>query len=891
VNRALVLLLRLFPTAFREQFAAEMIDQIRLDLERARARSALAALWFTITTAIDLVRAGVAERRHPSWIAPPMNLAEDTSMSWTGWTTDVRHAIRALRRSPGFTVMAVGTLGLAIGANAGIFSVVDKVLLDPFPYATVDRLVHIAASAPGSDFPPEFPVSAEFYLHYRERSRLIEDMSTYNSFTNTVRTPDRVERIRMSWPTSTLFSTLGARPMLGRLPLAEDEDRVVVISHALWTSWFGGDSSVIGRALDIGGGSRTIVGVMGPGFRFPEDGALLWISGQVRPQDVNVGRFTSGPTGGPLVARLKPGVTPEMLERELTALARELPARFGGDAAYARIIAQHRAVVRPIDDELLGSASRPLWVLLGALGIVLLVACANVANLFLVRAEARQRDLAVRRAMGAGRGQLVRLQMAESLVVAGLAGVLAVVLAGTTLPMILRAAPPGIPRLEDVRLDAVTVLFTLGVAMLAAFVCGFAPATRASSPDLTRLREGGRGSTRARRWARDGLVVAQTAMALVLVIGSALLVRSFRELRRVDPGYQTENLFTFQIAPEGEHLRSAPAYARFHLDFMERLRAIPGVQSVGIVENIPLNEGTLSAPFRTEDTPADAISGVRLSVTWTAGDYFQSMGLDLLGGRVFDDRDHTSSLGNVIVSRAAADRLWPGRDPVGRRIRFSGDEQWQTVVGVVEDVLQNDYRETPNALVYYPLVSTGPLGRPIASPAYVLKTPRAETIASDVRALVREVAPSAPMYRVFTMAGLAADSMVQLSFTTLTLGIVSVLALILGVVGLYGVLSYVVAQRTREIGVRMALGAHGSQVRRMVIIQGARVVGLGVAIGIVVALASTRALGGLLYGVGAVDPLTFGGMATTMVGIGILASYVPARRASNVDPIESLRGE
>jgi putative ABC transport system permease protein len=891
VKRLLLLLIRVFPSAFRKQFADDMAEQIECDLERARARSSLAALWFTIATALDLVRAGIAERRHPGWIAPSLPLVEDSSMSWNGWITDLRHGLRALRRSPGFTTMAVGTLGLAIGANAGIFSVVKTVLLDPFPYANVDRLVHIVASAPGSDYPPEFPVSSEFYLHYRERSRLIEDVSTYNSFTNTFRTPDRVERIRMSTPTSTLFSTLGARPILGRVPVDADEDRVVVISHALWSSWFGGDSSVIGRTYEIGGASRTVVGVMGPEFRFPEDGALLWLSGVIRPHDVNVGRFTSGPFGGPLVARLKPGVTPEMLARELTALARELPDRFGGSAAYARLISQHRAVVRPIDDELLGSTARPLWVLLAALGIVLLVACANVANLFLVRAEARQRDLAVRRAMGAGRAQLVRLQMAEAIVVAGLAGVLAAVLAMTTLPMILRAAPPGIPRLEDVHLDTATVLFTLGVAMLSAIVCGFAPATRASAPDLTRLREGGRGSTRARQWARDSLVVAQTAMALVLVIGSALLVRSFRALSSVDPGYETDNLFTFQIAPEGAHLVDAPAFARFHLDFMQRLRALPGVQSVGIVENVPLNEGTLSIALLTEDMPDDATSGVRLSLTWAAGDYFQTMGIDLLGGRTFEDREHSESLGNVIVSRAAADRLWPRRNPIGRRIRVAGAEQWHTVVGVVEDVLQNDFRETPNALVYFPLVSSGPTARPIASPAYVLKTPRAETIAAEVRALVREIAPTAPMYRVFTMAGLAADSMVQLSFTMLTLGIVSVLALILGVVGLYGVLSFVVAQRTREIGVRMALGAHPGQVRRMVVVQGSRVVGLGVAIGIAVALAVTRALDGLLYGVGAIDPLTFVGMGATMVAIGVMASYVPARRASSVDPIESLRGE
>ena len=881
-------LARLFPAPFREEFGDGLIDDLTCDYERARSRGPAATAWFAIATGWDLVRSAIAEHVSPTWVRSHNSIAEDPDMLWTGkeWLADLRLAVRSLRRSPGFAAVTVGTLGLAIGANAAMFGVVENVLLKPLPYGNVDRLVHIGATAPGSGLADEFGVSAEFYVQYKEQSKLLESVSTYNSFTNTLRYGDRVERLRLSWPTSSLFTTLGARPILGRLPVDADEDRVVVLSHTLWSTWFSRDSSVLGKTIYTGGAPRTIVGVMGPDFKFPNAETMLWMSSEIRAEGITPGRF-----GTSLIARMKPGATPEAVARELTALSRRLPERFGGSANYARIIEQHRAVVRPLVDQMFGTVSRSLWVLLGSVVIVLVIACANVANLFMVRAEGRQRDLAVRRAIGAARGQLIRSQMSEALVVALFAGIAAVALAWAGLPVLLRAAPQNIPRLEEVRLDATTLLFTLGTALLAALACGLIPAIRASAPDLTRLREGGRGSTRRRGWARDGLVVGQTALALVLLIGSGLLVRSFRALSQVDPGYETEDIFTFQIAPEGAHLTDGPSFARFDLAFMDRLRQLPGVESVGLVENVPLNEGTQTVRIRTEEMGNAPDAGIPLQVTFEAGDYFKTMGISVLQGRPLETNDHVANQRNVVISRTAANLLWPGKDPLGRRLQRQGLTTWETVVGVVEDVLQNDFREAPQPLVYFPLVGPEPRSWAISSPAYVVKTRRAETIAPDIRALVKEIAPSAPMYRMYTMAGLAKASMMQLSFTLLTLGVVSALALILGAVGLYGVLSYVVAQRTREIGVRMALGAEASRVRRMVVAQGARVVAIGVVIGVAVALAFTRTLGGLLFGVKAVDAVTFVAMSASMVAIGLLASYVPARRASKVDPIESLRGE
>jgi predicted permease len=800
------------------------------------------------------------------------------------WMSDFRHAWRALLRTPGFLVTSVATLALAIGAVVGMFSVVNTVLLRPLPFPDADRLVVVAGTAPGSDLPERFGLGPEFYLHYREHSKLLDGIFLFGGGTSTLRTEERVERIPMAWPTNDIYATLGVRPQVGRLP-TPDEDRVVLISDQLWTSWFGRDPAVVGKMYFISGEMRQVIGVMPPEFSFPSDGTLLWVAGEFRAADVRPGQL-----GAPVVARMKSGVTREQVAVELTRLSKELPGRFGGPPNYARLIERHSAVVEPLLDRLVGPTARTsLWVLLGAVAVVMLIACANVANLFLVRAEGRRRDLAVRRAIGASRTQLVRLQMAEAFLVALPAGVLAVILSALTLPLFLRAAPEGIPRLGLVGLDLSTLAAAFALVVLAALACGAVPALHASSPDLARLREGSRGSTGRRHLGRDALIVGQTALALVLLIGSALLVQSFQRLRTVDPGYDTADIYTFQFAPEQAHLTDGPSWGRLHLDVMDRLRALPGVTAVGVVNNIPLDEGTGAGRFVTEAMDPDG-SGALLDQNFTGGDYFRVMGIDLLRGRPFTPDEAITPNSNVIISRSAAARLWPDQDPLGQRIRrAAAPAQWFTVVGVVEDVKQDDWRDAGEAIVYFPLTGPTPAAWGMGSPAYVVKSPRAASLVQEVRELVRQVAPEAPVYREFTMEFLAQRSLVQLSFTMLTLGVISVLAMILGAVGLYGVLSYVVAERTREIGVRMALGATAGAVRRLVVSQGAKVVLIGTVVGIAAALASTRLLKALLYEVSALEPAVFVAMAIMMMGIGMLASYVPARRASRVDPIESLR--
>jgi len=825
---------------------------------------------------------GVAEDRF--YHAQPLAWLQDAGR-------DIRHAWRALRRHPVFLTTSVATLALAMGAVTGMFSVVKAVILDPLPLPNAERLVAISGTSPGSDLPDRFGLGGEFYVHFKERSALVEGVFTFDAGMSTFRTSDRVERIPLAWPTNDMYATLGVQPQLGRLPVAEDGGHAVVLSDQLWSTWFGRDSAVIGKSYFVSDSMKQVVGVMPPEFRFPDANTQLWISGEIIPADVRPGQF-----GGSMIVRMKPGVTREQLAGDLTRLAQEIPGRFGGSPGFARVMEHFRADVVPVLDEMVGPTVRTsLWILLGAVSVVLLIACANVANLFLVRASGRSRDMALRRAIGATRARLVRLQLAEAALVALAGGVLAIAISAATLPLFLRAAPPRIPRLAFAGIDGWSVAAAFGLAAIVAIACGIVPALRASAPDLMRLREGGRGATGGRHWGRDVLVIGQTSLALVLLIGSALLVQSFQRLRNVDPGYDVDDLYTFQYAPDQPALNSGSArvWGELHNNMMDRLRALPGVSAVGIVNNIPLDENTPRIRVQVDGAAAE-VEGPLVSVNYTGGDYFKVMGIDVVQGRAFNRQEVSTPHTNVIVSRSAAEKLWPGREPLGQLLKprmGRAEQPWFTVVGVVEDVKQNDWRDAGAANVYFGLIGATDSSWSMSSPAYVVKSARADALQAEVRAIVREVAPEAPVYREFTMEFLARRSMVQLAFTMLTLGVVSALALLLGVLGLYGVLSYVVAERTREIGVRMALGATSGAVRRQVVTQGARVVLIGVAIGLAAAAASTRVMQALLYQVQALDPLVFAAMSALMLLVGVVASDLPARRASRVSPMISLRGD
>jgi predicted permease len=821
------------------------------------------------------------------------------------WKRDLAHAARSLLRAPTFTAIAALTLALAIGANTAIFSVVDAVLLDPLSFPEPDELVVIRGTAPGSDLEEEFGLGPEFYLTYKENARGLEDLAFAGNAQTTVRSGEHVERLFIAPGPPSLFSTLGVSPVIGRLPtMADEEGQVVVISHWLWNDWFGRDPAVVGQTIEVSGEFRTILGVLPPEFEFPVEETSLWVHDlitlPVRPGNFNLN----------LVGRLAPGATYESLATELAALTPRVLEQAGGPPPFARILEQYRPIVRSLEVELVGDFATPLWILLGTMGIVLLIACANVANLFIARAEAREHDLAVRKALGAGRGRLIRSLMSEALILAALGGAAGLAIAWAGVPLVVRAAPDSIPRIGEVAIDLGALLFTALLVTVAALAAGILPAVKFSNPDpATALRisqrTGSAGSPlpswleldRLRFLTRNGLVVVQTAAALVLLVGSGLLLQSFRALRSVDPGYDTENILTFQMAPDAEEhgLDDAPAFARFHYMFMDRVRALPGVQSVGLVNTLPLDEGAGDARVATSGYSGPPENAPRVRITFADGDYFRTMGISLLAGTLFERRAEPTTDVNAIVSRSAAERLWPGEDPLGQVIRPAGAPDtfpWITVGGVVEDVILADFREqTPEPLIYLPLV--GPTARAwgVGTPAYVVRSPQAERLAPEIRALIQEVAPGAPMYRVFTMEALANRSMARLRFTMLNLFIAAALALILGAVGIYGTISYVVARRTREIGIRMALGAKAADVRRMVVMQGGRVALVGVVIGLAAAVFSARWLESLLFEVEARDPLVFAAVAVVMIGVALLASYLPARRASAVNPVEAIRVE
>jgi predicted permease len=804
------------------------------------------------------------------------------------WIRDFTHAARTLGRAPGFTFVVVATLALAIGANATIFSVVNAVLLEALPFPNTDRLVHIGGAAPGTDQPAEFGVADELYFEYRESVPALEDAGLYGTGSSTTRVDGQVDQLFVTRATPSFFTTLGAEPQHGRLPTDADNDTVVVISDWLWRSWFGSDDKVIGRSYHFAGGMRTVIGIMKPEFRFPDERVAFWVPLVIRAAQVTPGGF-----GPRMVARMKPGTDRAALVAQLEPLAHRVQQRLGGPAPYVRIMERHRPVVKPLREHLVGNVSTALWILLGTVGIVFLIACANVASLFTVRAENRRRELAVRRALGARRGDLVRSQVTEALLLAAMGGAAGALIARAGVPLLVRVAPDAvaggfggapIPGLTTAGLDLTALLFTVGISVLAACAFGLLPAVRFSDPRLGSIHQAGRGIVGG-NLTRDALVVLQTAAALVLLVGSALLMRSFWQLSSVNAGYDTRNIFTFQIAASRPDLNDRATVSRFQYAFMDRLKGIPGVESVGYVTSLPLDEGAGSQNITTRRLEAGGAEAPLVRFAGAGGAYFQTMGIELGRGRYFERVEEERAMPFVIISQSAADLLFPGEDPIDKQLRSAaGSQTWYSVIGVVEDVLIDDLRrKSPEPMVYLPAVSP--------SPAYVMKSARADLLEPEVRAIIREVIPTSPMYRIFTMKRLAANAMANLSFTMLMVSIAALIALVLGAVGLYGVLSYRVTRRAQEIGVRMALGAEAKSVRRMFVWQGGRVALIGIAVGTLASVGLTTYIQTLLFNVGRLDVFAFAGMSAVMLAVGLLASYVPALRASRVDPIVALRTE
>lgn len=805
----------------------------------------------------------------------------------------VRYGAKGLARSPQFTVAAVLTLALAIGTNTAIFSVVQGVLLKPLPFAESEDLVMLRHTAPGVGY-NEIGISPGLYLHYRAAGGAFESSGIYTEVSVNVtgddEPPARLDAVRAS---RDVFTTLGVAPVTGRI-FAEDEDQpgaagVVLLSHELWRERFGGDAAITGRSVQIDGEPHTVVGVMPESFDFPTPETRLWL-----PLALDTTQRAYGAFSYQAIARLHPAMDLAATQARLEPLLGRLGAAEGSSDFRAFIEAGRLApVVKPLKTEIVGDVSQPLWILLGTVAFVFLIACANVTNLFLVRAEARQKEMAVRAALGGGRSELIGHYAAESLLIAGAGGALGLALSWTALRALLRMAPPDIPRLHEVAIDPLVLAFTLVVTMLAAVLLGILPTLRLTSPDLLgTLSRSARGATsgRERNRARQVLVVAQTALALVLLVGSGLMVRSFMNLRAVDPGFDPANAITFRLSlPASTYPDSSVAH--FHEQLLTRLRALPGVDYAGATSHPPLAGCCSGTAHVVEDHAVEP--GQLPPMFWystVSEGYFEAMRIRLVAGRTFDASEQDPARHSIVVNRNLAQRFWPDGDPLGRRIRLSGDSlTWYTIVGVVGDVRAEEIDNDPVDMVYYP-VAAAATGQ-ARNMTYVLRTPYPDAVAPRARAEVWSLDGNLPIAASAKYEKILADDMVRLSFTMIALIAASAIALVLGAIGLYSVISYIVTQRTNEIGIRMALGARPGQVRRQVVLQGVRLTALGLLIGTAGALILTRLMQSMLFETAPHDPATFLAVSAFLAAIALLAAYVPATRASRIDPALSLKAD
>ena len=782
-------------------------------------------------------------------------------------------------------------------------------LLRPLPYGHPDRLVAARHDLLGFDM-MRVQQTESTYFTYRRLARTIEGIGVYRESEVNVADPGGAgepQRVSSASITATLMTVLEAAPMIGRLFTEADDRRgaspVVLIDEGIWRARFGADPGIVGRRIDVNGIGREIVGVMPAGFRFPSAATQLWIPIQLDPLNPPGAGWEYGS-----VARLKPGVTVAEAERDFAAVlprAAELVPKFVPGISTQQIMDQvrPRPSIVPLREDVTGGIAGTLWLVAAAAGLLLLVACANVVNLTLVRADAHQRETAVREALGAGRGRMMLHFFAESADVAAVAAVLGLAAAAVALRFLVTAGPAGIPRLAEVRIDAWTVLFTFAVALLVAAACSFLPALRIRRGGLA-LREGGRSGTagRTQRRVRGGLVAGQIALALVVLAGSGLLMRTFRRLNAVHPGFNPEHVSTFWISLPAASYKSQAAVVGFYSRLVERVAALPGVQVVGLTSRLPLEpHGANQNPLYPEDDPSYATKLPPLQLfTATNGDYFRSMGIPILAGRTFD-RLEAQREGDAIVSRMTAEVFWKdrtGRAALGKRFRPLPTGRWYTVIGVVGDTRDTSLATPPTQAVYLPQTSEegAGFGQARRTMALVVRAAGGQTqaqaaIAPAVRQAVRELDPTLPLFDVRPMTAVLSAATAQLSFIILVIGGAAVVMLILAAVGLYGVLAYVVTLRRRELGIRIVLGATPRAVAAAMARYGLALTGVGIVLGLAIFALVARFLRALLFGVAASDPLTLGGSAMILLAIATLASWLPARRAARVDPVEALRAE
>jgi len=810
-------------------------------------------------------------------------------------------ALRSLRRAPLFSVIIIATLGIAIGANTAVFSVVRTVLLKPLPFSEPDQVMTISHLAPGLANVPIGQSPALFFT-YKEESRTFEETGMWDDGRVTVTNLGEPEEVSIISVTEGTLPLLRAIPLLGRFFSAEDDapdtTETVVLAHGYWMKRFAGDPSAVGRSMTINGRPMEIIGVARPDLNFLNRNPALYLPFQLDRGEVFFGNFSQQGIG-----RLNPGFTPEQAKAELDGLISVALDRFPLPAGFTRGMAEEAglgSLVYPLQEDVVGDVGAVLWLLLGTVGIVLLVACANVANLLLVRAESRQQELAIRSALGAGRGRIGGQLMTESLLLAFLGGVLGLVLAEAGLRLLVAMAPQGLPRLDEIAMDPAVLLFTLGVSVLAAVLFTALPMLKVGVANLTStLREEGRGSSssRQRNNARNVLVTSQIALALVLMIGSGLMIRSFQALQNVNPGFtEPAEVLTLRLSVPSAAVEDPEASARMHEAILRKIQTIPGVSAAGMSSSITMDGRQSNDPIFVQDfpVPADVLPPMR-RFKWISPGYFETMGNPLLAGRSLEWTDLYDRKEVVVITENFAREYWPEpSQALGRRIRPYPNSPWREIVGVVGNVLDEGAAQEATAVIFWPMVMENFFGEGINTQrtmVYALRSPRVGTpeLLQEVQAAVWSVNPNLPLAGVRTLDEIFQLSVARTSFTLMMLAIAALTALLLGAIGIYGVTSYAMSQRRREIGVRVAFGALPRDMRRLVLRHGGTLAALGTLVGLVTAFALTRIMASLLFEVPATDLATY---VVASFGVGLItlaATWIPARRAARVDPIEALR--
>jgi putative ABC transport system permease protein len=801
---------------------------------------------------------------------------------------DLHFAIRTLVKRPGFALISIVTLALGIGASTAIFTVVDAALLRGLPYKAPDRLYHLWERTPQQEF-GQREFSYPDYQDYQQNT-VFEGLAAYTGGGGILSGQGEPELVAAPAVSANFFSVLGVEPMMGRAFLAgEDQQggpRVTVLTYGLWQRRFGGDASIVGRALTINGASYTVVGVLPASFQFALRPADLWLPYQPTQSQLTR-RFMHGTN---LIGRLKPGLSVEQAQSELSIIASRIAQQYQDSHAGTS------AKLIPLQEQVIGTVKPILFVLLAAVGFVLLIACANVASLLLTRSLARQKEVAVRSALGASRWRVIRQLLTESLLLSLAGGAAGLVVASLGVPALVAVLPASqliaMPFLKALHIDATILAFSFVLSLLTGLLFGLAPALQSTRLDLNEvLKEGGRNmSAGSGHRLRSAMVMSEIALALVLLVGAGLMMKSLFRLLQVNVGFKTQNLLTMTVFLPGAKYTDVYQRINFNQQLNERIQSLPGVAGAGTVNILPLNAGNTTR-FNVEGDPIPPPGQeVEANIRTINDSYFKTLGIPLIAGRMFDERDKPDAPGVVIIGKSVADRLFAGRDPIGKRLSYAAIQgEPDSIVGVVGDVKITGLDEATKPVLYYPYrQSAGPVANLV-----VRTNGDPNALATAVRNEIRNLEPDAALLNVRSMDQMIAETPASFMrrFPALLIGIFAGVALLLASIGIYGVVSYSVSQQTHYIGIRMALGAGRSDIIKMVLRQGLVLALAGVAIGVVAALALTRLLKGLLYGVQANDGGTFALVVTTLLVVALLACYLPARRATRVDPLVALRYE